>query len=346
MKIRSFIFLFLLICLTQACVSKKKFKALTAQKSSVDTQLRNSKANEANLQAKVDSLEMFATTLLADTVRLSSEKNLCQTQLDSINQVLKERQEMLELCTVNLENFKSKSSKEVQGLIESMEQLQQDLISREEKMKELQNLLDDRDRKVNDLQLKISKALNQYTELGLSISIQNGRLYVSLSNQLLFALGSTEIDKKGKEALMELAKVLNAQENISILVEGHTDDIPVTNLGENIHDNWDLSVLRATEVIRYLVKDGKMNPKNIIASGRGQHFPIAEGKSSENRAKNRRTEIIIVPNLDQLFNSIENQKFVKVPDIKKEIEEVSKKETPKIEPKKENKPKKEVKKPK
>jgi chemotaxis protein MotB len=116
----------------------------------------------------------------------------------------------------------------------------------------------------------------------------------------LFSSGKTNIDKKGKEALKGLADVLNAQADINVLVEGHTDNVPVANLGE-IKDNWDLSVLRATEVVRYLTVECNVDPTRMTASGHSQYSPVSMDDTPDGRAMNRRTEIILVPKLSELF---------------------------------------------
>jgi chemotaxis protein MotB len=178
--------------------------------------------------------------------------------------------------------------------------IQRDLIGREQRVGDLEHRLAVRDSTLNALKVKLNDALLGFTNSGLSINIVNGRVYVSLSNQLLFSTGKADIDKRGKEALHGLARVLNTQDDLSILVEGHTDNQAVINLGA-IKDNWDLSVVRATEVIRYLVNEGKVDPRKITASGRSEYFPIDPANTSEARAKNRRTEIILIPKLSELF---------------------------------------------
>lgn len=167
---------------------------------------------------------------------------------------------------------------------------------------EFQQKLAARDSALNALRDKVSDALLSFKESGLTVSIRDGRIYVSLSNKLLFASGSTDIDRRGKEALLKLSEVLNRQEqsDINILIEGHTDVQPIINVTV-AKDNWDLSVLRSTEVVRYLTNDGKVDAKRLIASGRGEFYPVAEGRSESALARNRRTEIILTPNLEALF---------------------------------------------
>ena len=144
-------------------------------------------------------------------------------------------------------------------------------------------------------------------EKGLSVEVKNGKVYVSLTDKLLFDTGSIIIDAKGKEALAELAKVLITQPDISILVEGHTDNARVLNLGQ-IKDNWDLSVLRATSVVRYLTDVHKLEATRVEAAGKGEYAPLALDNSQQSRSKNRRIEIVLSPKLDELYQLITENK--------------------------------------
>ena len=179
-----------------------------------------------------------------------------------------------------------------------------DLKQREARMKELEDILAAKDNAVKELKDKLVASLLSFKDIGLTIEEKNGKVYVSLDESLLFQSGSIVVQPKGKEALLKLAGVLKANPDLRIMVEGHTDNVPMSS--GQIKDNWDLSVLRATSVVRILTKEGGVDPKQLIASGRGEHSPIAEGDSKEARAKNRRTEIIITPKLDELFNILDN----------------------------------------
>lgn len=289
-----------------SCVSKKKFKSLDTQYQQLTKSLKSCNDSLSFKNQVIDSLALQVSHL-NDSLQWS-KNSITQKEflLDSLKSELEVKIQMIEACQENLDHLKNKSSKEIQNLITSLEQLQQDLNSREQKLKEFEKLISDRDSELQNLILKLKTALKPYEEAGLEVKLKNGEIEVSLSNQLLFALGSIEIDKKGKEALSEFAKVINqyGEVNFLIYVEGHTDDIPVTNLGD-IKDNWDLSVMRSTSVIRYLIKEGKVNPKILVASGRGNFEPLKEGKTNEARAKNRRTEILIVPKLEAIMKIIE-----------------------------------------
>jgi len=168
-------------------------------------------------------------------------------------------------------------------------------------------------KKIIDRQDEINKRLNSTLRnalLGfnpdeLSVEVKNGKVYVSMSDKLLFKSGSAAVEDKGKEALKLLAGVLDKNPDIDILVEGHTDNVPIKTAVYK--DNWDLSVARATSIVRILTTDHKIAPTRVTASGRGEFFPKATNDTPEGRAKNRRTEIILSPKLDELLRLLNTQ---------------------------------------
>lgn len=209
----------------------------------------------------------------------------------------------LDNMSQNYQQAREHSSAEIKLLLDSLQTAQNNLSDRELRLRELEHALATRDSTLNAVKAKLNDALLGFKDTGLSINIVNGKIYVSLSNQLLFSTGKTTIDKRGKDALTELAGVLNSNADLSILVEGHTDNAQVINLGA-IKDNWDLSVMRATEVVRFLTQEGKLDPARLTASGRSEYSPLEAGSAAEARAKNRRTEIILIPKLGELFDLV------------------------------------------
>jgi chemotaxis protein MotB len=149
----------------------------------------------------------------------------------------------------------------------------------------------------------VSKALLSFNSSDLQVKLKDGKVYVSLSEQLLFKSGSSKVDPKGQEALKKLATVLQEQKDVNVVVEGHTDNVPMRATG-GITDNWDLSALRATDIARLLTASG-VEPSRITASGRSQYVPVAPNDSPQNKAINRRTEIILTPKLDELFKILD-----------------------------------------
>ena len=153
---------------------------------------------------------------------------------------------------------------------------------------------------------KVTDALLGFTDKGLTVEQRNGKVYVSLEDRLLFATGSIVADKKGEEALKQLAAVLEKNPDINILVEGHTDDVPITGtISSGAKDNWDLSVLRATSVVKIITKYSSVDPRRLTAAPPGPFSAMDPGKTEEARRKNRRTEIILTPKLDELLKVLE-----------------------------------------
>jgi chemotaxis protein MotB len=179
------------------------------------------------------------------------------------------------------------------------------LAEREKKFKEVEQVLASKEKAVQDLKNKISSALLNFKENDITVKVKNGKVYVSLAEQLLFQSGSIDVDAKGVTALQQLGKALKDQKDINIMVEGHTDNVPISKKSQYMNDNWDLSVMRATSITRILTKAG-VPQKQITASGRGEFSPLAANDNAQNKQKNRRTEIIITPNLDELFKILES----------------------------------------
>ncbi|MGE5313561.1 MAG: OmpA family protein [Acidobacteriota bacterium] len=262
-----------------SCVSLGKYEEMEASR------------NAARAQA--DSL----TTVVA---RYDSSLTACRAEVADLKAKRDSAQSEYETLYQNYMHAKQTTKEDLQKALSALEDAQKNIRQREQRLAEVEQKLAARDSSLVTLKNRLADALLGFEGTGLTLNIKDGKLYVSLSNQLLFSTGKTEIDKRGKAALIELAGVLNHQKDISILVEGHTDNQPVANLGA-IRDNWDLSVMRATQVVRYLVEDGKMEPARITASGRSEYAPLEEGNTPAARAKNRRTEIILVPKLTELF---------------------------------------------
>ncbi len=185
------------------------------------------------------------------------------------------------------------------------DRLAADLQTREVRLTELTKALADKDQAVADLKARVSKALLSFNSADLQVKLKDGKVYVSLSEQLLFKSGSTKVDPKGQEALKKLATVLQEQRDVNVVVEGHTDNVPIRTGTAGMADNWDLSALRATEIARLLATSG-ISPERVTASGRSQYVPVAANDSPQNKALNRRTEIILTPKLNELFQILDS----------------------------------------
>nr|WP_246139000.1 OmpA family protein [Mucilaginibacter frigoritolerans] len=259
-------------------MSPKKYKALVADRDS--------------LSKRTNALEDTVAKLRADTMRLHRELKDLQDAYNALNanyNALNDKYSSLN------SNFNASSSK--------VNTLSSDLKKREARLKEVEDALHKRDEATSALKDKLQQALLGFQQSGLTVDIRNGKVYVSLADKLLFPSGSIVIDANGKKALEQLAIVLNKETDINIAVEGHTDDKKVINLGQ-IKDNWDLSVLRATSVCRYLTEVEKVDPHRLTATGKSEFQPIDPANTTEARTRNRRIEIVLTPKLDELYNLI------------------------------------------
>src|SRR5258705_1293810 len=177
------------------------------------------------------------------------------------------------------------------------------LADEQKKMQDMKAMVDEQRNAIRKLKQEVCSALKCFTPDELSIDVRDGKLYVSMSDKLLFPSGSDVVNQRGKEAITMLAQVLK-NSDLEVMVEGHTDPVPIHS--ERNHDNWDLSVHRATSVTRIFMDNG-IPAQRIIASGRAQYHPLAENETAEGRQMNRRTEIVLAPKLDKLWKLTETE---------------------------------------
>jgi chemotaxis protein MotB len=306
--------IFLSLTLSSCIVTKKKYDDLLAQKVRLDADVADRDSLLAKANADLRDLDDRAKKLTTDTTSLGQDvraksaklaemdkeyaqlnsyyKNLL-TSSGKLNRDMAQQQEQLLAIQQNLERTRKTN-----------DSLSVSLEDREKKVRELENVMAAKDKAVLDLKNNISKALLNFKENDLTVHVKNGKVYVSLAEQLLFASGSTEVDAKGVSALQQLAKAIKDQRDIHIMVEGHTDNVPISKKSQYMNDNWDLSVMRATSITKILTKAG-VAPNQVTAAGKGEYVPLAANSSPQNKQKNRRTEIIITPNLDELFKILE-----------------------------------------
>lgn len=306
---------FLLFIFTSCVVPKKKFDNLLAQKVRMEADLADRNASLEKANAELKAVDSTVSLLKKDTSGLGTNLRSNRTKSAS----LEKEYEQLNTYYKNLLNSSGKLNRDIaqqqQQLLEIRQNLdktrrQNDSLStslaeREKKVQELEQVLANKDKAVQDLKSKISNALLNFKENDITVQVKNGKVYVSLAEQLLFGSGSIVVDAKGVSALQQLAKAIKDQRDINILVEGHTDNVPVSKKSQYMEDNWDLSVMRATSITKILTKAG-VSPQQVTASGRGEHVPLASNDNPQNKQKNRRTEIIITPNLDELFKILES----------------------------------------
>jgi chemotaxis protein MotB len=270
--------------------ASKSVEFLTRDSTMAGINLRNmtTKYDKLNIlnEQLMDRLNKLVSGAEKDNAKLSGDLQMTTEQL-------LRKQDELKALETRLNQQKT-----------DLDALNTELQKREARVKELEDILRKKDEAAAALRKKLSDALIGFENKGLTISQKNGKVYVSLDESLLFASGKTNVEAKGIEALKEVAKVLEQNADINVMVEGHTDDVPMKGAGE-IKDNWDLSVMRATSVTKIMLGAAKIEPSRITAAGRGEHFPLDKAKTPEARKKNRRTELILTPKLDELLKVLE-----------------------------------------
>lgn len=331
-KVHILSFTFLAVLFFQSCVSPRVHEEVVEDRNRLESSLSDCRRQLSETEAEQDSLQEIYTSLLKQKEKLVEDTTLMGKTLRNLKRLNSKLENTYERLIENKKELLSEEAKKTRELLtelnvvkqelqakenalaekssmlenkdERLDKLQKDLEKREEKVEELESVLSAKDSTVSELRDKVSRALYSFNESGLSVKLKNSKVYVTMQDRLLFASGSYKVDKEGKTALSEIAKILKENKEVTIMVEGHTDDVPVIP-GSKYADNWELSVLRATEVVKYLVNEGGVSANRLIAAGRGPTQPVEEGDSKEVRRKNRRTEIILTPKLDDLFEILE-----------------------------------------
>jgi len=323
-----------------SCVTKKRYLELEAkykkcndeltsiEKSKVNINTLNNELNAeieimkkqkieqeelyTKLKEKYEKLDEDYTSISKDYTTLQQRYNKLlagnRTEMQDVMDALQKTQGDLLKKETELKKLESDLSKLQEQLTEkknNLDALTSQLEAKEKKLNELQSILDNKDKQVNELKNKITNALLGFRDKGLTIDIRNGKVYVSMEEKLLFASGSWVVAEEGKNALRSVAKVLEQNSDINVLIEGHTDNVPYNSSGQ-VKDNWDLSVMRATSIVKIILENKGINPKRITAAGRSQYLPIDNTDTKEGRSKNRRTEIILTPKLDELLKVLDS----------------------------------------
>lgn len=308
-----------LIFLITSCVSSKKFNQLSSDFQKSEKTVESLEEQNQNLKVQITELQNNLDELKKVKEELTSRLEEIGFNLEKSNRNNQQLHQQISELDKQFTSLKAGSSEEIASLLEKLQQTQSDLQKREEilriaqteleqrsvRLKELEDALKQKDDAVKQLRQKVMDALLGFNNKGLTIQEKNGKVYVSLDEQLLFKTGQWDVDPKGQQALSSLAEVLAQNPEINVLVEGHTDDVPMKGSGM-VKDNWDLSVMRATAVTRILLKNKSIEAKRITSAGRGEFYPIDDAKTPEARQKNRRTEIILTPRLDEIFKILEN----------------------------------------
>ena len=322
-----------IVLLGMSCVPGKKFKTLqdtsrlylnerdALKSENIELSMTNKEllAAKTSLEDETASIRKELEEAEHDKDRLTEEYNKLLGQVNDLQNAqdelirgnVTETRKLLSELQAAQENLQKKEDllRQLEESLDakkaSLDELSFELEKRNERMAELQQILDSQKKIAQDLKNKVSAALLGFENKGLTVTQKNGKVYVSLDEKLLFRSASWEIDANGRNALRNLAGVLERNPDIQITIEGHTDNVPYNPSGGQLRDNWDLSVKRATTVVRVLLESANIDPKRLTAAGRSQYLPVDDRNTSEARQKNRRTEIILTPDLTELYRLID-----------------------------------------
>ena len=303
----------LAIVLITSCVSPKVYKDLeekynALKKENVDLKGENNTLLAAKNQAEneLKSLQKQYDEATTSRDKLASELAALQSNYNN----LKNSYDALEENSSSAIEANVKKNRELLAQLEAKEQalaaenerlktLKEQLEARSKRVEELETIIAAKDASMRALKDAISKALTDFEGKGLTVEQRNGKVYVSMENKLLFESGSWAVGSQGRRAVQQLGSVLADNPDISILIEGHTDNVPYKGSGQ-LSGNWDLSTKRATAIVDILRENPSINPENLTAAGRGEYAPIASNDTPEGRAKNRRIEVVLTPKLDEI----------------------------------------------
>jgi chemotaxis protein MotB len=301
--------------LFSACVPARKYEEEKAKAQAMRAEVDGANAKAREVQAAYDELrssslenEKRLVRLQQDTTVLGTSLRQMTVQYDKINNL---NNELLDKYNKLLAGNSSENRK----LLTDLEALRLDLQNKEDSVNALAKRVNEKQAALADLQAEIaakdaamkslkdrvSQALTGFEGKGLTVEQRNGRIYVSMDNKLLFPSGSAVVDAQGRDAITKLAKAIENEKELNILVEGHTDTDKITG-GSSYKDNWDLSVIRATSVVRIMQESSRIDPLRITAAGRGEYIPV----DPNDKAKNRRIEVILAPDLKELYNLVQD----------------------------------------
>jgi chemotaxis protein MotB len=270
MKNKAIIIIIIFSAFVSACVPKR----LLRQSESNVERLQKDSADQAG---KIAGLQSHVNNLQSDKESLNKKISDLNDQNNALGQQTSLQKNQLNMSKEELEKLRVRSQ-------------------------QLEQLLEQQKKQTQDLKAKMSEALNSFSSNELTVTQKNGKVYVSLSEGLLFPSGSAVVNPRGVDALAKLAAVLNLNPDISVNIEGHTDSIPIRG---RYKDNWDLSTARANAIVRILTDNYKVDPVRVEASGHSKYDPVDVNSTPEGRARNRRTEIILSPKLDEMYKLLE-----------------------------------------
>jgi chemotaxis protein MotB len=321
-----------IVIFSVSCVSGRKYSTLQDtskqfmnERDAFKTDIIGLEMSNKELEAKLATLDKDMAKVKLDITTVQAERDkavedynkisskyseLQNAQEDLVKGNVKETQKLLTELQAAQENLQKKEDllRQLEQTLDtkkaSLDELTFELEKKNARMAELEKILDAQKKIVQDLKNKVSEALLGFENNGLTVTMKNGKVYVSLDEKLLFKSASYDIDANGRNALKKLAGVLEKNPDIQVMIEGHTDNVPYNPGAGQLKDNWDLSVKRATTVVRVLLEGSKIDAKRLTASGRSEYLPVDDRNTTDARQKNRRTEIILTPDLTELYNLI------------------------------------------
>jgi chemotaxis protein MotB len=302
----------LIVALSTSCVSKKIYNDLESKYADLKKENRSISDENADLLKAKSQLESGQEALNKELAKVKLEREKVQADYAALNKkmdVLKDSYAALEKNSGESLKANMAKNRELLEQLEAKEKAlaleQEQLNKNNQRSQELEALIAAKEESMRKLKETLSKALNSFEGKGLSVEQKNGKVYVSMENKLLFSSGSWAVGSEGKKAVVEVGKVLGDNPDISVLIEGHTDDDPFGGSGP-IADNWDLSTKRATAIVAILSENKNINKQNLTAAGRGEFSPLASNATAEGKAKNRRIEIILTPRLDEIAEMLKD----------------------------------------
>ncbi len=307
----------LVLSLSSCLVSKKKFDEQVALADKYKTEKEDCGKRLDAANATIDDLNKQIANLNAEIDKWKSENASLEDKNKRLNALKQETEEMCQRVKERLDQMTNSSAaekdkllrqlaekeKELMAKASELDKLGRELNDRDAKLREMESLIARKDSAVQALKNKMLEALKGFNSGDLTVYEKDGKIYVALSDKLLFTSGSYAVEPRGKEALKKIAEVLNKQADISIVVEGHTDNKPyVSSTTGPVNSNWDLSVMRASSVTKLLVDENKLDAKRVTPAGRGQYFPVESNDTPEGRSKNRRIDIVLEPDMKGIMN--------------------------------------------
>ena len=296
----------LVLALSTSCVTKKIYNDLESKYADSKKENRSLADDNADLLKAKNQLELDRDGLKTDLSKSIAELDKLKANYAAAQNKFKVLQDSYVALEKNSGDALQSNMKKNRDLLEQLDEkgkalaFEQERLSKSaQRLQELEDLIAAKEASMKKLKETLSKALNSFEGKGLTVQQKNGKVYVSMENKLLFNSGSWAVGSEGKKAVVELGKVLGDNPDISVLIEGHTDDDAFAASGP-IADNWDLSTKRATAIVAILSENKKINKENLTAAGRGEFSPLGSNATAEGKAKNRRIEIILTPRLDEI----------------------------------------------